>query len=68
MMTSRRCGEGRDGWTVGVEVWQERVEHGDGLGWCDEVLSDGCVMQWCDGVDEERSDERRLTLVTIERL
>ena len=31
-----------------------------------EVLSDGRLMQWCDGVDEERSDERRLTLVTNE--
>ena len=25
---------GVGGWTVGVEVWQERVEHGDVLGWC----------------------------------
>ena len=42
------------------------MRHGDGL--VCEASNERCVMMWCDEVDEERSGERRLTLMTIKRV
>ena len=42
------------------------MRHGDEL--VCEASSERCVMMWCDEVDEERSGERRLTLMTIKRV